>query len=317
MDTNEIPVSAMHLEKRNRVARKVIEKYVNRDIWKNVILGFAGGITPGTAIPALASSILLQGPVIYTPLSRELGNAYLTEPDQFIQSIGTVSWAVNTSGEVGIELGIEFLKEIITDLIPEALLEVGTIAVGTVIPGISTAAGMALGYVLAKKLTNKVGALMVLYYQNNSKWIGGNRKSTLKTLDALLKADLNFDKFPIQIPEIGETHVLGAIRQLDGFEKILPKISREEMTRGLIELDYQKDTIKKAVDRIWLRRNMLECFNISEIEAMCFGLKIDYEEISGTEKDSKVRGLILYCGRRNLLEELIAACKELRPKVSW
>lgn len=58
-------------------------------------------------------------------------------------------------------------------------------------------------------------------------------------------------------------------------------------------------------------------FNINELQELAFELGIDYETIAGTEKNSKTREFILFCSRRDLVEELITKLKDARPTIDW
>ncbi len=46
-------------------------------------------------------------------------------------------------------------------------------------------------------------------------------------------------------------------------------------------------------------------------------MNVDYETLSGDNKADKVRELVVYCERQQIISDLVAECKELRPKVSW
>ena len=320
MTSKEIPVSALHLMKRNQIAKKTIEHYVLRDAVKNIALGFTGGLIPGAAIPAIVASFALQATAIYQPMANHLADIYLSQPDSFIRKQIRVGMGVNAVGESGIyavEIGVEIVCEMISELLPETFAEAGLVIICSVLPGFSTVAGMVVGGLLAKKLTSKVGALMVLYYQNNSEWVGGDKKKTLIVLNALLREKLNFDRFPIQVPEIGEKHVAGAMQQIEGFEQIDPQIGPEKIKTALHGLGYQDETINRAVDRVVLRRNMTSRFNVQEIMGICFDLNIDHEQFNGEGKDSLIRELILFCGRIGQLPALLSTCKRLRPSMQW
>ncbi len=58
-------------------------------------------------------------------------------------------------------------------------------------------------------------------------------------------------------------------------------------------------------------------FNLDELEDLSFRLNIDFENLSGRTKNGKVRSLLLYCQRNQQGDELLGACQELRPNVSW
>ncbi len=58
-------------------------------------------------------------------------------------------------------------------------------------------------------------------------------------------------------------------------------------------------------------------FKLAELEELCFSIGINYEEIPGTTLSEKTRGLILYCSRHNLINELIDYANDKRPFIDW
>lgn len=66
-----------------------------------------------------------------------------------------------------------------------------------------------------------------------------------------------------------------------------------------------------------LHKQLSSTFNRSELKALCFSLNIDYENLSGENKDDKARELILHCRRYNHTAELLERCRELRPALLW
>lgn len=66
-----------------------------------------------------------------------------------------------------------------------------------------------------------------------------------------------------------------------------------------------------------LYSNLVRLFSTDEIKTICFELGIDYELIEGESKSGKVRELILYCMRRDLIGQLWRTCKRLRPTAIW
>ena len=70
-------------------------------------------------------------------------------------------------------------------------------------------------------------------------------------------------------------------------------------------------------DLIQLRNLLNDHFNIPELRELCFNLDVDYEELEGPNKTSKVQDLISYLKRRNKLHFLIEEVKEQRPSVNW
>ena len=66
-----------------------------------------------------------------------------------------------------------------------------------------------------------------------------------------------------------------------------------------------------------LRRGLVECFNLQELEDLCFELNIRYDSLPGQEIGSKARELIGFLQRRGRLFELLEICVNLRPNFSW
>lgn len=66
-----------------------------------------------------------------------------------------------------------------------------------------------------------------------------------------------------------------------------------------------------------LRQLMTKVFNENELQDICFDLNIDYQLLTGDEKGSKIRELILYTQRNGRLSELLTLCTQLRPRETW
>ncbi len=66
-----------------------------------------------------------------------------------------------------------------------------------------------------------------------------------------------------------------------------------------------------------LRKMLIRHFSIAELRVLCFDLGVDYEELEGTAKTTKMQDLILHLERRGELNQLIEAAKEERPGVNW
>jgi hypothetical protein len=66
-----------------------------------------------------------------------------------------------------------------------------------------------------------------------------------------------------------------------------------------------------------LRDLMAAAFNDNDVRDLCFDLNIPYEDLGGEGRTAKARGLIAYCQSRNLLNALVARCRELRPNTEW
>jgi len=73
----------------------------------------------------------------------------------------------------------------------------------------------------------------------------------------------------------------------------------------------------KESKRAELRRLLGHCFSLEEIKTLVFDLGIDFEELEGETKTSKIRSLILIMERQHKLEALIAAAARARPDIVW
>ncbi len=69
-----------------------------------------------------------------------------------------------------------------------------------------------------------------------------------------------------------------------------------------------------SVDRWQFYNNLLKYFNNSELDAVCFNLGIDKENLGGDDKPARARELIQYCERNSMFEQLVAVCREMRPQ---
>lgn len=67
-----------------------------------------------------------------------------------------------------------------------------------------------------------------------------------------------------------------------------------------------------------IAKGMQDHFDIDDLEQLCFNLKLDEENILvGATKQSKIRGLILYCEKRGMDSILFRYCKTTVPNYSW
>jgi hypothetical protein len=69
--------------------------------------------------------------------------------------------------------------------------------------------------------------------------------------------------------------------------------------------------------RVRLRMMIDEHLNKSELQTLCFDMNVDYDSLNGENKSDKARELVAYFQRRGTIRDLVAKCKELRPKVEW
>ncbi len=68
-----------------------------------------------------------------------------------------------------------------------------------------------------------------------------------------------------------------------------------------------------ALDRRQLRRVLETRFNDDELRALCFDLRVDYENLPGATKAAKTIEIIAYFERMNQVGSLMRSVRELRP----
>jgi len=74
-----------------------------------------------------------------------------------------------------------------------------------------------------------------------------------------------------------------------------------------------------AKNRVQFRQLLLKHFTVSELKALCFDLNFDQENVlpSGAVKREQAIALILHCDHRSMVSELLALCRQQRPRVTW
>jgi uncharacterized protein (DUF697 family) len=165
----------LRLEDRNRIAQQVIDRYASNHAAMDVGVGLVG-LIPGAAIPALMTAIGLQGPAIYQPLARRLAGVYLASPEDLnsVQDNQVIDLTVITAGfDLTSEFGLEFLKQIASEL----LVELGFGTALTFIPIVGAVAAAGLDYLIATRMTQRVGKMVAIYFQNGAAWVGSKRET--------------------------------------------------------------------------------------------------------------------------------------------
>jgi hypothetical protein len=66
-----------------------------------------------------------------------------------------------------------------------------------------------------------------------------------------------------------------------------------------------------------LRRLLGLCFSLGEIKTLAFDIGLDYDELGGETKTSKIRDLIIAAEREDRLETLITAAEQMRSHIHW
>ncbi len=73
-----------------------------------------------------------------------------------------------------------------------------------------------------------------------------------------------------------------------------------------------------AQNRIQLRQLIDRHFNKTELEELCFIMGLNPEDVlPAAVKREQVREFILFCDRHGMVPDLLRACSNERPKVSW
>lgn len=150
--SGDMPNCVFGLEGRNFAAQRLITSYAKKHAAMDVGIGAAGLIPiPGAATAALIGAIAAQAPVISEPMARELATIYNSSID------GQTRKMVAETIEIGAlaDLGIEFLKEIVTELFSD----LAACTILTAIPYIGSVAAAALDATIAATLTWRVGTM--------------------------------------------------------------------------------------------------------------------------------------------------------------
>ena len=69
--------------------------------------------------------------------------------------------------------------------------------------------------------------------------------------------------------------------------------------------------------RAQFRQQISNSFDIEELKTLCFDLELDYDTISGENKDAKIRELIKLMQRKDRMPQLVLQLKKSRPNKNW
>ena len=110
----------------------------------------------------------------------------------------------------------------------------------------------------------------------------------------------------LALANLGDEEVI-SIDVLHKAANILQK--RDEETKSTkADRAYNLERLQALID---------EHFNDEEIRSLCMILHIDYDNLSGTNKNGKIRELVLLMSRTSRLPELVEKCQEERPFINW
>lgn len=71
------------------------------------------------------------------------------------------------------------------------------------------------------------------------------------------------------------------------------------------------------INKVKLFNLISQFYNQEDLQSLSFEMLIDYDDLGGADKFSKVRELVWHCERRARTDELIGLLKETRPHVDW
>ncbi|GJM41968.1 MAG: hypothetical protein DHS20C20_22500 [Ardenticatenaceae bacterium] len=113
----------------------------------------------------------------------------------------------------------------------------------------------------------------------------------------------------------------------EGEERTLAEMSLEQRnsisTRKLAVAEFYTAVLQEEradallQNRIRLRELMVRYFNKAELEALCFDLGIDKDNLPNATKPELAQEIILYCERHDRLDRLLEICREQRPHAEW
>lgn len=244
--SGDMPNCVFGLEARNVSAHQVITSYAQKHSAMDVGIGLAGLLPiPGAATAALIGAIAAQAPVIYEPMARELAAIYNSSPDAQTRKMVVETVEMGALADVG----IEFLKEIATEVISE-------VAAGTALTAIPFVGGIAaalLDATIAATLTWRVGTMVAAYYQNGGAWIQ-NRKHTYELAKGAVegfnpktedRADLN--DFARHNKTISEKHLNFAMAMVEMMKSAA--LSRNQIRSALEAKQVPSWLINQALNK--------------------------------------------------------------------
>jgi hypothetical protein len=244
MLSGDLPSCVFGLEERNIKAQQVITSYAVMHAAMDVGIGLAGFIPiPGAATVALIGAILAQAPLVYAPMTKKLALIYNSAPDAHTDQIITETTEMGALADVG----VEFLKEIATDLIGEA----GAGAALSAVPMIGGILAAGLDATIAATLTWRVGTMVSAYYQNGGMWLD-NRKATYKAASEVVgsfspktneRADLN--AFAQSNSTISQKHLNFALNLVEMMKGVA--LNKSQIRSALLSKQVPEWVIDKAL----------------------------------------------------------------------
>lgn len=73
--------------------------------------------------------------------------------------------------------------------------------------------------------------------------------------------------------------------------------------------------LSAIMNRVLLRETLFNGFSLDELQTLCFDLSIDFDGLTGNNKQAKAREIILYCEKIGRVPELVEAIRRFRPNL--
>lgn len=88
--------------------------------------------------------------------------------------------------------------------------------------------------------------------------------------------------------------------------------------QGMLEVEEDTGPLLRSVAlRSELKALLNIHYDMNEIRELCSRLGLDCEQIAGDTKRSKIRELVDFCSRRDLLDRLVENERLVRPNIPW
>ncbi len=202
-----VPNSIFRLAERNAQATEIIRTYALRHTLTDLGIGFVGTAlpVPGSGIAAMVAAMLVQAPLFYQPMVKQLATVYAATPDALPEGLITREMSMDVMGELATEFGASFLRKTVMRILRERNISLG---VGF-LPVIGGVASAVIDATFATTLTWRVGKMAAIYYQHGG-WIR-NREATYERARALtpwsLQQNSNLAEIYERIPEVQQKQI--------------------------------------------------------------------------------------------------------------
>lgn len=245
-----VPNSIFHLAKRNAQATEIIRAYALKHTLTDLGIGFVGTAlpVPGSGIAAMVAAMLVQAPLFYQPMVRQLATVYAAVPDILPGRLIVRETSMDVMGELATEFGAAFLRKTTLRILRERNISLG---VGF-LPVVGGVASAVIDATFATTLTWRVGKMAAIYYQHGG-WIH-SREATYDRARALtpwsLQQNSNLAEIPAKIPEVQQKQTqwtLDIARELRQYE---PESNTAQLRALLQEQGLPVQAIEEALQQL-------------------------------------------------------------------